>query len=315
MFAKPFPPERLAQVGADGFVSTEDVLFLRRQVFKDGIVSAAELDGLFSLAERAPKGDLEWPAYFEEAACDFYLRQEEPQGYFTQEEFDTLKARVTRDGQAASLIELRLMIKLMETAVDSPAEMRGFVASQLKQAIIGKPEGVSKGDVDLVRRLIFAKGGDGNIAVTRAEAELLFDLNDKARDADPSWTVFFIKAIANYLMAHLGYAPPSLEEAKRQHAFVSDHSIDVGGFLKRMVQGGLSGLKAGGQSAQARRNADRERDAKIAETVTPEEADWLADRIAKDGELHESERALVDYIRDLGAELPPRLKALVAKAA
>ncbi len=315
MFAKPFPSDRLAQVGADGYVSTEDVLFLRRQVFKDGVVSAAELDGLFTLGERAPKGDPEWPAYFEEAACDFYLREEEPQGYFTQEEFHTLKARVTRDGQSASPLELRLMIKLLETAVDSPAEMRGFVASQLKEAIAEKSGAVAAADVELVRRLIFAKGGDGNLAVTRAEAELLFDINDAARDADPSWTVFFVKAIANHLMAHLGYEPQSREEARRQHAFVSDHSVDVGGFLKKMLAGGLGGFRGDGASAQARRNADRERQRKIAEIVTPGEADWLADRIGRDGQLHDSEKALVTYIKELGAELPPKLQALVARAA
>ena len=34
-----------------------------------------------------------------------------------------------------------------------------------------------------MRRMLYAFGGDGNIAITRQEAEVLFDIND-ATDAD-----------------------------------------------------------------------------------------------------------------------------------
>ncbi len=309
----------LAKIGAKGYVTAEDVLVLRRGVFKDGIVSPAELDALFMLGERAPEGDREWPMFFEEAAADFYLREEEPQGYLTDVEFATLRARVTRDGEGASPLELRLMIKLLETAVATPPAMAAFVADQLKRSILtGRlRKGVTKEDTELVRRFIFAKGGEANVAVTRAEAELLFDINDANAGApnDPAWTEFFVKAIANHLMSHFSYAPQAREEARRQHAFMTDRSADVGGFFKRMVAGGLSGFKGDGKSLQAERNEQRERDAAIAEKITPAEADWLADRIGRDGRLMESERALVDYMKKLGGELPPKLKALVDRAA
>lgn len=314
-----FNAAEIARIGAKGHVTAEDVVVLRRTVFKDGIISPAELDALFALGERAPDGDREWPMFFEEAAADFYLREEEPQGYLTDAEFATLKARVTRDGQAASRLELRLMIKLLETAVATPPAMATFVAKQLKRSILAGRlrKGVTKEDTELVRRFIFAGGGEANVAVTRAEAELLFDINDANAGAtnDPAWTEFFVKAIANHLMSHFSYAPQSRETAMRQHAFITDTSVNVGGLFKRMVAGGLSGLKPDGKSLQAQRNEERVRDAAIAEKITPLEADWLAGRIGRDGRLNDSERAVVDYMRTLGAELPPKLKALVDRAA
>ena len=68
-------------------------------------------------------------------------------------------------------------------------------------------------------------------------------------------------------------------------------------------------------SAQAERNATRDSEIAVAEKITPTEADWLADRIGRDGELHASEKELVSYIRKCGADLPPKLKALVERAA
>lgn len=320
MFAKPFPAEKLGKVGADGHVSADDVLFLRRQVFKDGIVSPEELDALFALGDRAPNGDPEWAQFFEEAAADFYLREEEPQGYFTAEEFAKFRARVLGEGGRASGLELRLMVKLLEDAVETPAEMRVFFADQFRRSVRarGADARMTADDAGLVRRFVYAKGGDGDLDVTRAEAELLFDLNDATNGVgnDPSWTEFFVKAIAAHLMSDLGYEPLSRDEAKRLHDFASDRTVNVGGFFSRMISGGLSALAGDKEkSAFAQRAEARERAVAAAEPVMAGESDWLADRIGKDGSFTDSERRLLSYMRELGADLPPKLKALVERAA
>ena len=320
MSATSFPAGMLDKVGAAGRVSADDVLFLRRDVFKDGIVSAEELDALFALAERAPEGDPQWPQFFEEAAGDFYLREEEPQGYFTAAEFGALKARILgRDGRASAL-ELRLMVKLMEDAVETPPEMRDFFADQVRSAVRarGRDARMTAGDAALLRRFVYAKGGAGNLNVTRAEAELLLDLNDSAggEGADPSWTEFFVKAVAAHLMSDLGYEPLSREEAKRLHDFAEDRSVNIGGFFSRMMSGGLWALRGDREkSVVARRAEAREAAAAAAAPVTEGEAEWLAGRIGRDGKFSDSERRLLSYMRGLGAELPPRLKALVERAA
>ena len=312
---------RIEAVGGDGHVSADEVLYLRRSVFADGVVSAEELDALFALGERAPKGDPEWLQFFAEAAADFYLREEEPQGYLTPEEFQTLKARVTRDGAHASALEIGLLVKLLETAVSTPPEMAAFVGEQIKHAVLHKPEGpsVSKTDAMLLRRYLFASGGDGNVAVTRAEAELLFDINDateKARNS-PAWTELFVQGIINHLMAHLGYSAPSREEAFRRNAWARDTSVNVGGFFKRMLSGGLGAVKDAYAQKPVYEEYNKARDAVAAAAaqVTKEEAGWLAARIGRDGAFDANERRLLERMRELEKELPADLRALLERAA
>lgn len=308
---------RLAAIGADGFVSADEVLFLRRKVFADGVVSPAELDALFDLADRAQDGDAEWFQFFAEAAADFYLREEEPHGYLTPEEFRSLKARVTRNGHANAL-EIALLVKLMETAAQTPAEMAEFTGEQIKAAILNKPEGpvVSKQDAIMLKRYLFAAGGDGNVAVTRREAELLFDINDATENArnNPAWAELFVQGVVNHLMAHLGYTAPSREEAFRRNAWAKDTSVDVGGFFRKMIAGGLSAFRAS-ESVRAAHEAQREAEIAAAEKVTKAEADWLAARIGKDGGLDANERRLIERLRTLEKDLPDGLKALVHRAA
>ncbi|NNE42363.1 MAG: hypothetical protein HKN14_15760 [Marinicaulis sp.] len=311
---------RITAVGADGSVSADEVMFLRRTIFADGVVSTKELDALFALAERAPNGDPEWPQYFAEAAADFYLREEEPHGYLTPAEFETLKDRVMKDG-GASALKNGLLVKLMETATQTTPEMAEFVGEQIKQSIIKKDGGavVDKKDAMLLRRYLFAMGGCGAVAVTRKEAELLFDINDAVgkADNDPAWSDLFVIGIVNHLMAHLGYEPPSREEAFRRHAWVSDHSVNVGGFFKRMFSGGVGAVRDAytQESVTEERNKERAQGAAFAEQISQDEADWLAARIGRDGVFDNNERQLIDRMRELEADLPKTLKELVSRAA
>lgn len=312
----------IRSVGADGHVSADDVIFLRKQVFADGVVNRAELAALFALAEKAPQGDREWADYFAEAAADFFLREEEPHGYLTQSEFEHLETFITRDGKKASSIELQLLVTLMEKATATPPAMAEFAAEQFLRLIAERKGGprISGSDADLLRRYLYASAGDGSIAITREEAELLFDLHELtyAADNDAAWADLFIKAIAAHLMAHVGYRPLPREEALRLHDWVKDQTIDPRGFFGRMVSGGLAGIReAYGRkpSLAGRKNADDAIAAAIAEQVNAQEADWLADRIGKNGKYDDIEKALLAFMRDLGADLPPKLAALAAKAA
>lgn len=313
----------IASLGQDGHVSASDVRTLRRTIFADGVVSPEELDALFALGERAPEGDKEWPQYFTEAAADFYLREEEPNGYLTDQEFHTLRERITKDGQKASALELELLIKLMETALKTPSLMVDFTIAQFKRHILEKPGGaeINAKDVSLLRRFIFAAGGDDNVAVTKREAELLFDLNDAAAksDNDPSWPEFFKKAVANHLMAHIGVTPLGRREALQLQAdFVDDsqrHSYSSrANFFSRLMTS-LSSPRKRVEKRYAARNQRREQEAAAAEQITSLEADWLAERIGRDGDFDTAEQALIEHMRSLDADLPPKLKALLEKAA
>ena len=328
--------EKISPIGADGYVTAEEVLELRRSVFADGIVSTHELDVLFALGERAPDGDREWLQFFAEAAADFYLREELPHGYLTDEEYETLKSRVTRDGEAASHLEIALLLRLLEEAVQTPQEMSTFVASQLKRSICEKSAGASveADDIKRMSRLIFAAGGDANVAVTREEAEFLFDIADAVAAAqnDPQWNDFFKKAVANHLMAHIGYQPLSRRDALAHYtpdpndggpierAYFEDENLfeRMKHDVHEMFQNIFTPKAAHRERVERRyrqRNEARADGAVAAEEITTEETDWIVDRIGRDGVFHSVEKDLIEHLRSLDAELPPRLQDLVSKAA
>lgn len=326
---------RLSAVGANGFVTAEEVLFLRRNVFRDGVVSRDELTSLMGLAARAPAGDREWPDFLVEAVGDFFLREEQPHGYLTDEEWGFLsgflgKEWLGENGAAARMFEARLLVSLAERATSTPLAMNRYAAEAIKSTLRtrpGTPDGAPRIDAEtaaLVKRLIYAAAGDQSVAVSRAEAEFLFDLNDLSAgaDNDPAWREVFVSAIAAHLMAHIGYRPLAREEAMRLDVFARDQSVKPGRMFGRMFSGGLAALRQalGGDegakaSLQAQHNAANEQAAAEAERITASETDWLVERICRDGDLHQTERDLVAHLKSLDAELPPRLKALVEKAA
>ncbi|MEM6537688.1 MAG: hypothetical protein AAF668_08175 [Pseudomonadota bacterium] len=313
--------EKFSAFGHDGWVSADEVVALRQQVFPDGIVSREELAAVFALGEKAPDGDKEWQVFFEEVCADFFLNEETPKGYLTNEEFDLVRHFVERDGPKASHLELGILVKLLETAVATPNEMADFVADQFRKHVLDmETPAITDRDVELLRRFLYASGGHGTIGITREEAELLFDLHDATIGAPNSdaFNELFVKAISAHLMQYIGYQPVKREEALRLHAWTSDHSVNPGRFLKQMAgsiaNDGLKGVFASLKPVNhwKEKNERDEIGAEIARMVEAREADWLADRIGRNGQFDEAERALLILMQSLEADLPPKLAHLIA---
>ncbi|MBI1391178.1 MAG: hypothetical protein GC152_00425 [Alphaproteobacteria bacterium] len=307
---------RLTAVGADGYVSADDVIFLRGEIFPDGIRARDELRSIFALGERAPDGDPEWPEFFAEACADFFLNEEKPSGYVTNGDFAALKALVTRDGRNASPLELKTLVRLLEKAVAAPNEMTDFVADQIRaQFATSAGRAIGASDASLIRTFLYASGGSGTIGITREEAELLFDLHDATAGLENSdeWRELFVKAIAAHLMQYIGYRPVAREEALRLNAWTTDHSVRPGRFLRAMFDGGFSAIASSYRRERrwSDKNGEDEIGAEIAQMVTAREADWLADRIARNGIVDDAEKALLAYMSTLGADLPPKLASMV----
>ena len=155
------------------------------------------------------------------------------EGYLTAENAAWLIRRIAKDGQIESKTELELLLNVLDKARWVPQSLVRFALDQVKDAIIngagplrsGKPRGptvVIEADVDLLRRILYSFGGDGNLAVTQAEAEVLFDIDAATAEADnhPAWSDLFVKAIANCVMAASGYAPPPREVALARDAWL-----------------------------------------------------------------------------------------------
>ncbi len=323
----------VADDSASKKITAEDVQTLRRSLYNDGVAEAGEVERLFGMDEAATDCDPSWTELFVEAVTDYIVEQVEPEGHVSEENADWLITHISRDGTVKTTSELEILVKVLEKAKSSPQRLVAFALSQVKKAVVDGEGPLARGgkltvgsvgrdEAELMRRILYAFGGDENIAVTRAEAEVLFDINDATATAenDPAWNDLFVKAIANFMMAASGYAVPSRQEALRREEWLDAPSGSVGNFFSRMAAGGLRGAlnayrQPGMEDAWAARNARTDAAMAGAEIVTAEEAEWLARRMGRDGTLHQNEKALLRFIRDEAPSVHPSLKSLIAKAA
>ncbi|NHK28074.1 hypothetical protein FF098_009175 [Parvularcula flava] len=301
---------------SQGFVSTEDVLRMRRRVFGDQVVDHAEMADLLKLAAVAPDGDTGWQQFMGEAMADFFIRQAEPRGYMSEENADFLIKCLGKPWAVNGAL-IDAMVHMVKHAHKVPQKVIEFGLEAIRESVLSDAV-IDARDVERIRTFLFAAGGAGNVAITREEAEFLFDLNDAVYSAsnDPAWADLFMKAIANHLMAHIGYLPPTRREALRRDAWLKNQKADITGFFGRMTQGGFRAIIDSYQrqpSPQGALNERRALEAEVARKLSAEETEWLVDRIKRDGLVNDAEEALVAHLRVLQGEtpLPEKLAALL----
>jgi hypothetical protein len=323
----------VAEIKARGSIKDADVLKLRRSYYDDGCITPEEADIIFALNDACPVQDPAWADCFVETITDYIVEQAMPVGYLTADNAAWLIQRIAKDGRIESKTEIELIVSVLDKARWSPQSLVRFALEQVRHAVIDgsgplrsghllEPGLVSQADVELLRRILYAFGSDGNIAVTRPEAEVLFDIDAATAGADnhPAWGDLFVKAIASSVMAASGYATPPREQALARDAWL-DRRGDLS--LDRMAAGIVSGFKGlfGGyrEQSEEERAIARLTLQKIEivtnEAVTPAEAGWLADRIGRDGQLTPNERALLMFLKAESPSIHPSLQALVDKAA
>lgn len=309
-----------------------DVARLRRAFYKDGIVTADEAEKLFEANDACGVKDANWTDFFVEALTDYVVNQAVPEGYVTVENADWLTDRIAKDGQIETKTELELLVNVLDRARWSPVRLVRYALNQVKSAVVEDTgplrtgSGLQKGiideaEVELLRRILYAFGGDGNIAITRDEADILFDINDATVDADPNpaWTDLFTKAIANVLMASSGYAVPTREKALHAETWLASRGeLGAGSLVSKMISGSLTAVLSAyrEQSTEERALARLERQrAEIVtnEIITEDEAEWLADRIGRDGALSANERALIAFLQKESPKIHPVLAERVAQ--
>jgi len=233
----------------------------------------------------------------------------------TEDKVDWLVARIMQDGRVDPATELEVVINVLEKAISAPDPLAVFGLRKVQEQVL-RANRISEAEVQLLRRVLYAAGGQQAIAITRGEAEVLYAIHD-ARDGledDPAWLDLFSKAMLNHLMFASGFTPPTREEALAREAWLDDRRVDPMGFLARMVQSLGSVLSVYrqpdfGEEYVARRAAIQAE----AEQITDEEADWLAARLLRDGQLSEAERALIAALRREQPRLHPLIEDAIRK--
>ncbi len=321
--------DAVAYIKKEAMVRPQDVIALRRFVFSDGVISASEAEELYSLA-RSGFACPEWLEFFVEAMTDYVVNQAEPKGYVSSQNANWLMDRIRASGEMPSALELETLVNVINKAKSCPETLSVFALEMVKQGVI-KGEGalrrgaklepgvIGAAEVDLLRLVLYGMGGDGNIAISRAEAEVLFDINDIVGDQanHPSWPDLFVKAIANFLMASTGYNVPTRQEALRSQEWLDDDRASITDFLSKTFAGGLRGIlnSYSVDEAWAKRNEKLKTSIKANEVVDAGEAQWLIDRVKRDGKIHKNERALLMFIKETSPDIHPELKAVLDQVA
>lgn len=296
------------QAAADGAVSAEEILALRRAGWADGTMTPAEAEAVLTLNDALTERSPEWCDFFVEAIGEFVINGTAPRGYVSDENAAWLIARLDRDGSLDSMAELELLVRVLERASDAPSSLKTYTLAQIEQAVLTgtgptrrggelSPHCVSDAEAQLLRRVLFAAGGDAPAGVSRAEAELLFRLKDASRGAPngPEWKRLFVQGVGHYLQ---GLASPTAqigrERAAELEAFMADHGSSVGRFLGRMAKASPNAFGV----VFGKKDAARDRFAELAaaEQVTGEESAWLDAQIHADGEVDAYEQALLDFL-------------------
>jgi hypothetical protein len=324
----------IEQIVRTGSIKDVDVLRLRSALHGDGIATAAEAELLFGLNEACPSQHPAWADLFIETLTDYLVDQVQPEGYLTTNDAKSLIERVTRNGRSPRKVELDLIVNILDTSRWSPVSLSRFALEQVRRAVTHGDGPLRTGhepvagtirepEVELARRILYAFGGDGSVAVTRAEAEVLVDINDAIADpaVSPAWADLFVKAITNVVMAASGRAVPTREEALRRDAWMIERGeLSPNALLSAMVRSSLDAVWGAYQEQSPEDRAlarlEHQRIEIITnEAITEAEAGWLCERIGRGGRLTANEAALVAYLKKESPAMHPDLQAAVKRLA
>jgi hypothetical protein len=297
------------QAAADGAISADEILALRRMGWGDGTMRAEEVSAIFDVNDALAEPTPEWSDFFVEAVGEYVINGAEPRGYVSEDAADWLIERVDRDGLLKGMTELELLVRVLERGLNAPERLKSYVLEQIEHSVLTGSGPTRNGELAagsvnateaaLLRRVLFAPAGDGPAAVSCIEAEMLFRLKDAALGADnaPEWKRMFVQGVANYLQGVASRtAQISREQAAELEAFVADDTTHVARFLGRMVQ---SAPNAFGVVFGKKQPAhDPLAELAEAEKVDAGETQWLDAHVEADGTVDEYEKALIAFLAE-----------------
>ena len=311
-----------AQLIAAGKVSDDDVLALRPLVWSDDSIGFDTLDALFLVNDRCAPQSRAWIDFFIEVIGDVLLHQTPPAGFLDEHGADWLRSRIDRAGNIATIGELELLVSLLEHAENAPLSLKPYVLSQIEATIISgvgptrapgpvRAKCVDEAEVQLLRRLIFASGGEDASIVGSQEADLLFRIKDATLNGENAsgWLTLFVQGVGNHLLAHSDYRALSREEALRLNAAMNANTPSIARFFGRMLPGEMLGRGTVIDAFKSVFPPEHDLLSGLASVaprseLTAAEAAWLKKNIAADGQTDAYEKALMTFLLDEVAQLP-----------
>lgn len=320
---------RRAGRGSVGAVAAADVAYLSGAMFSAGVTDPRDAADLIAFDRLVVPGAHDWAIFLVDAIAAHLLEHTAPVGTITAEKAEWLagqladpqsathpseKLRGRAAGVAACIAEspraLPLLLRLMEGARAVDPVLPAFALRQVFAAIITGEGPLSTGrihftrvvdghDVALLRRVLMAGGGGEGRAVSRQEADALFDIHDATCGAanDPAFEPLFVRAIVQHVRASSGLHAGS-------RASLSMTSADTrNGAHMALDMLALAGYR-------------RDLDSLVeAFALTDDTASWLTGRLMREGKASPACAALAQLLADRAGALPASLRTLVDRAA
>ncbi|WP_421836378.1 hypothetical protein [Novosphingobium sp.] len=310
-------PELARQAAADGVITADEVLALRRAAWPDGRIDQTEAEAILAINDVVSAKSPEWVDFLVEAVGEYVLNGTEPRGYVADATADWLIARLDHDGRLDSAAELELLVRVLEKALGTPDHLKDYALAQIERAVLTgegptrdasilgggtlSADSITEAECKLLRRVIFASGGDRPAAVSQREAEMLFRIKDATLGADntPEWQRLFVQGVGNYLQGWTGGRAITRDRAAELEGFMNDRSSSFGSFFSRMSRVGAKDLRSAAQELLANAPArDFAGEAGAEAALTSPEQSWLDGRIGADGRTDPLEAALLAFLAE-----------------
>ena len=338
--AQPLQIEELDRnLRARGQIDSQHALRLRQLIYAKDKVGQGDAEVLFRLDHACTEKHPAFAALYVEVLTDYFVWQVEPRGHVSEAQARYLIDNVMQDAHVSSRTELELLLNIVHYAQSVPDELSLLVLEAVRQQVLlpndtrpgaNRPSAsVSAADVVILRKTLHAPSGERSLLVSRREAEVLFDLNETTRTSqnDPSWQEFFCLSIANHLLNPLNDpVMPSIETATAREKWLDERG-SIGSLLESTAKALRSGNipfmevwndldPTGAEQARAEAEALKaETEQRLQrEQVDAAEAQWLAERILRDGAVDENERALLALLRQQAHHIDPALEPVMVRA-
>lgn len=136
-----------------------------------------------------------------------------PRAAILDHEADALMDAFRKQGGLnLDVIEMRLLARIFDRAVEVPAKLRAFAIVAISTTV-SEDQTITAEEVTFLRRVFYGPGGDGGISISRPEAEALFAMRDEADARAPEWRDLFVKAVTMHVL-FAGASPERLDAAE-----------------------------------------------------------------------------------------------------
>jgi hypothetical protein len=310
-----------------GSVKDTDVAMLGRALAREASLRPTDVDALFRIQDACPVQDPAWSEFFIGIITDYLVHEAEPSGYLTRSQGAWLIGRISRNGRVGTKTEFDLLVNVLKHSRWAPVSLACFALGQIRDAVVagtGPLRGacvldlgrITRAEVEGVRAILCAYGAEGTMAMTWAEADVLFAINDAVCPVgathwpdDAGWSDLFVRVIAACVMAASGYAVPNREDMLQHEPWPA-------------VAPGLFGDGASGRLLHSYRTQSPEERAlerlerQRVEIITGEpvvelQAEWLAQRLGSRSPVGRNEQTLLAALKSAGTSLAPALQAVV----